>query len=84
VLKIHKNNIRLAASFVPERFNGDLLIFVATQDKSEPPTDAWRPYVRGQIRVHHVASRHEGMTQPGPLAETGWILAAELAKLDNR
>jgi amino acid adenylation domain-containing protein len=84
VLKIHKNNIRLAASFVPERFNGDLLIFVATQNKSEPPTDAWRPYVRGQIRVHHVASRHEGMTQPGPLAETGWILAAELAKLDNR
>ena len=66
MLEIYKNNIRLAAPFVPERFDGDLLIFVATRDKSEPPTDAWR--LSGQIRVHQVASRHEGMTEPGPRA----------------
>jgi amino acid adenylation domain-containing protein len=83
MLEIHKNNVRLAATFVPERFDGDLLIFVATQDNSEPPTDAWRPYVRGQIRVHQVASRHERMTEPGPLAETGRVLAAELEKRGN-
>ena len=81
MLEIHKNNIRLAATFVPERFDGDLLIFVATQDKSEPPTDAWRP--SGQIRVHQVASRYERITEPGPLAETGQVLAAELEKRGN-
>ena len=80
MLEIYKNNVRLAATFVPERFDGDLLIFVATQDRTEPPTDAWRPYVRGQIRVHQVASRHERMTEPGPLAQIGQVLAAELEK----
>jgi nonribosomal peptide synthetase DhbF len=83
MLEIHKNNVRLAASFVPERFDGDLLIFVSTQDKSEPPTDAWRPYVHGQIRVHQVACRHNQMTQLGPLAQIGQVLAAELEKRGN-
>jgi nonribosomal peptide synthetase DhbF len=80
MLEIYKNNVRLAATFVPERFDGDLLIFVATQAKTEPSTDAWRPYVRGQIRVHQVASPHGRMTEPGPLAEIGQVLAAELEK----
>ena len=83
MLEIYKNNVRLAATFVPERFDGDLLIFVATQDKTEPPTDAWRPYVRGQISVHQVASRHERMTEPGPLAQIGQGLAAEHEKRGN-
>jgi nonribosomal peptide synthetase DhbF len=78
MLEIQKNNGHLAATFVPKRFDGDLLIIAATQDKREPPTDAWRPYVRGQIRVHQVACRHEQMTEPGPLAEIGQVLAAEL------
>jgi nonribosomal peptide synthetase DhbF len=80
MLEIQKNNGHLAATFVPKRFDGDLLIIAATQDKREPPTDAWRPYVRGQIRVHQVACRHERMTEPGPLAEIGQVLAAELEK----
>jgi nonribosomal peptide synthetase DhbF len=83
MLEIYRYNVRLAATFVPERFDGDLLIFVATQDKAEPPADAWRPYVRGQIRVHQVASRHERMTEPGPLAQIGQVLAAELEKRGN-
>ena len=78
--RIGSNNVRLASSFVPETFDGDLLFFAAVEDSSVSPTDAWQPYVRGQIRVHHVASAHARMTEPGALAAIGQILAAELEK----
>jgi nonribosomal peptide synthetase DhbF len=80
VLEICKNNAHLAATFVPEKFDGDLLIFVATQADSKPPTDAWRPYVGGQITIHPVACRHEQMTQPLPLSEIGRVLAIQLER----
>jgi thioesterase domain-containing protein len=80
MLEFYKNSVRPAVTFVPERFDGDLLILVATRDKTEPPTDAWRPYVRRRIRVHQVASPHGRMTELGPLAEIGQVLAAELEK----
>jgi nonribosomal peptide synthetase DhbF len=80
MLEIYKNNIRLAATFVPERFDGDLLLFVATEAASEPPTDAWRPYVRGQIAIHRVACQHKQMTQPRPIAEIGQVIATELER----
>ena len=78
--RIGSNNVRLASRFVPETFDGDLLFFAAVEDSPAPPTDAWRPYVRGQIRVHQVASAHARMTEPGPLAAIGQVLAAELEK----
>jgi len=80
----YNNNARLARSFIPETFDGDLLLFVAVEDKPLPPIDAWRPYVRGQIRVHQVASTHARMTEPGPLAEIGRVLAAELEKASKQ
>jgi nonribosomal peptide synthetase DhbF len=78
--RIGSNNVRLASSFVPETFDGDLLFFAAVEDSPASPTDAWRSYVRGQIRVHQVASAHARMTEPGPLAAIGQVLAAELEK----
>jgi len=83
LLEIYKNNVHLACTFVPESLEGDLLIFVATQTESKPRTDAWRTYVRGQIRIHPIACRHEQMTQPGPIAEIGPLLAMELEELRN-
>jgi amino acid adenylation domain-containing protein len=80
MLEIYKNNVHLACTFVPESFDDDLLIFVATQTESKPRTEAWRPYVRGQIRIHPIACRHEQMTQPAPIAEIGRLLATELEK----
>ena len=78
--RIYRNNARLAGSFVPETFDGDLLFFVAVEDSPTPPTDAWRPHVRGQITIHQIACAHARMTEPGPLAEIGRVLAAELEK----
>jgi amino acid adenylation domain-containing protein len=77
---IYNNNVRLANSFIPETFDGDLLFFVAVENNPTPPTDAWRPYVRGQITIHQIACRHPDMTQPGPIAQIGQALAVELEK----
>jgi nonribosomal peptide synthetase DhbF len=78
IARTSNNNVRLARSFIPKTFDGDLLFFVAVEDNSASRIDAWRPYVRGQIRVHQIASAHVRMTEPGPLAEIGRLLAAEL------
>jgi nonribosomal peptide synthetase DhbF len=81
--RIYRNNLRLAGSFVPETFDGDLLFFAAVEDSPAPPTDAWRPYVRGQITIHQIACRHPDMTHPGPIAQIGQALAVELEKRHN-
>jgi len=79
-----KNNFRLAHSFIPETFDGDVLLFVALENNPASPADAWRPYVRGQIRVHQIASAHARMTEPDPLAEIGRLLVAELQKASQQ
>jgi nonribosomal peptide synthetase DhbF len=81
--QIYENNIRLAASFVPMPFDGDLLLFAASQDTPESPKEDWGRYVRGHIKVHQVASSHAQMTRPLPLAEIGRAVARELEKRHN-
>ena len=78
--KSFRNNVRLAGSFVPERFDGDLLFFAAVEDSPASPADAWRPDVRGQIKFAQTACRHGNMTDPGPIAQIGQALAIELEK----
>jgi nonribosomal peptide synthetase DhbF len=80
IFEVYKNNARLSSAFIPRQFKGDLLLFTATERESAPPTERWRPHVRGQINVHPVACRHAQMTQPGPIAEIGLVLAIELEK----
>jgi hypothetical protein len=77
---VYKNTERLGSTFIPRQFNGDLLLFTATQCESVPPTERWRPHVRGRIDIHPIACRHGQMTQPGPIAEVGRVLAIELEK----
>jgi len=80
ILEVSKNNERLRATFIPRQLNGDLLLFTATQRKSAPPIERWRPYVSGLIDVHPIACRHGQMTQPGPIAEIGRVLAIQLSR----
>jgi amino acid adenylation domain-containing protein len=63
-------------------FDGDLLFFRATADKSDdsPYTpDRWRPHVSGAIDVHPVDCVHGEMTGPGPLARIGPALREALS-----
>jgi len=62
----------------PQRFNGDLSLFVAMENQSKPPVDNWRAYVGGQIKVHPIDCAHDNMMDPIPAAKIGKVLAREL------
>jgi nonribosomal peptide synthetase DhbF len=85
VIETWSNNSRLARDFTPRRFQGDLLLFVATIDQPEdaPIPDAWRPYADGTIEVHAISAKHDHMTRPGALAQIGPILATKLNEITN-
>ncbi|MGE7433937.1 amino acid adenylation domain-containing protein, partial [Kitasatospora sp. NPDC001175] len=82
VVQIMINNARLALDHDPGRFDGDLLLFNSTIDRTDDSTGAgiWQPYVAGRIESHEITTRHDRMTQPGSLAQIGPILAARLAE----
>ena len=64
----YKNSVRLMRTFLPQRFDGDILLFVATQGDPKPSPEIWRPYVGGQIKVHRVDCSHETMMDHVPAA----------------
>jgi nonribosomal peptide synthetase DhbF len=76
----YKNSTRLMKTYLPQRFSGDVLLFVATEGEAKPPSQIWRPYVGGQIKVHRVDCTHETMMDPLPAAKIGRVLATELEK----
>ncbi|MGV6476955.1 amino acid adenylation domain-containing protein [Azotobacter vinelandii] len=60
-------------------FEGDVLYFFATQRKPDMPDwQLWRPYVAGRLDKVDIASTHNGMSRPLPLAQIGRALAARL------
>ncbi|MFJ3788339.1 non-ribosomal peptide synthase/polyketide synthase [Kitasatospora sp. NPDC090091] len=82
IVQIMINNAKLAVDFVPAEFDGDLLLFNSTIDRTEDNAGPgiWRPYIAGRIESHEITTRHNRMTQPGSLAQIGPILAARLAE----
>ncbi|HEY7243797.1 MAG TPA: thioesterase domain-containing protein [Xanthobacteraceae bacterium] len=74
------NNMRIASTFSPEQFKGDLVLFVAAQSHLQPPLELWRPYVAGNIHVHQVECTHDTMLDELPAATIGELLADELEK----
>jgi hypothetical protein len=55
MLKIYKHNILLASKFVPRRFDGDLLLFVASHDATELRKRIWTTHARCHIRSYEIA-----------------------------
>ncbi|NUP37589.1 MAG: beta-ketoacyl synthase, partial [Streptomyces sp.] len=95
IAAVMRNILLISPGLVPEIFDGDVLFFSASADGPAPdgPADAalahgkeqaWRPYVTGEMRVHPVACGHYDMTEPGPMAEIGGVLAAALDALTPR
>lgn len=82
IVQIMINNAKLAVDFVPRRFDGDLLLFNSTIDRTEDNAGPgiWRPYIAGRIDSYEIATRHNRMTQAGSLAQIGPVLAARLAE----
>jgi nonribosomal peptide synthetase DhbF len=80
IMDTFKNNTRLMSTFVPDRFQGDVLLFVAMQTEVKPPIDHWRSYVSGAIKVHPIDCAHDNMMDPAPAEKIGNMLASELGK----
>jgi thioesterase domain-containing protein len=84
IMDTFKNNTRLVRTFVPQRFKGDILLFVATESEVTPPVESWRPYVGREIRVHPIDCAHDNMMDPIPAAKIGAVLARELEYQERR
>jgi thioesterase domain-containing protein len=73
----------LARRHVPRTFDGDALLFLATEDRpAELPLPAartiWRPFVAGEIEAHDVAVDHHGMLRPAHVPEIGRLVTDRL------
>ncbi|MFD0277727.1 amino acid adenylation domain-containing protein [Kitasatospora sp. NPDC127111] len=75
-------NADLMGEFTPRRFDGDLLFFTATADKTsdDPTARDWAAHVTGTVHDHPVDCEHGAMTRPQPIALIGAVLAAELRR----
>ncbi|HEX2133792.1 MAG TPA: amino acid adenylation domain-containing protein [Actinophytocola sp.] len=77
--RVFANNTALARDFVPRSITSDVLLFVATEDETEPGMERrWTGHVHGAITRIDVPSRHNDMTQPAQLARIGAELATRL------
>ncbi len=76
-----RNCVHLANNFAPKRFDGDILLFQAAEEGDvDAPAERWRPYVTGQISVHHVECDHDRMMEQEFLSRIGDVIASALAK----
>src|SRR5258705_8167744 len=73
----YKSAGNLTRGFVPNVYNGNVLLFVATAGKCgvDMAFEAWKPYINGDIRIHPIACDHLEMTNAKPLGEIGPLLA---------
>jgi amino acid adenylation domain-containing protein len=70
---------RLAGTFAPGRFDGDLLCFpVADDTMAARAAQAWQPYVAGQVTAHAIQCGPAGPVTPEGLAQVGPVLAERL------
>jgi thioesterase domain-containing protein/acyl carrier protein len=80
IMDTFKNNTRIMQTFSPAPFRGGLSLFVAMVSENRPPIDNWQPYISGDIKVHPIDCAHDNMMDPGPAAQIGAVLTAELSR----
>ncbi|MFD6860817.1 amino acid adenylation domain-containing protein, partial [Rhodococcus sp. NPDC060090] len=74
-----RHSYRLLASHRPGRFDGDLLIFVAGEDRSASTADAWHRHVSGVVAAEVVQETHWRMLSRDAAAHVGSVLGRWLA-----
>ncbi|MEU1465826.1 amino acid adenylation domain-containing protein [Streptomyces sp. NPDC005727] len=80
LLKTMAHNRKIVRAYEPTWFDGDVLFFLATQNRVEdaPTAEVWREHVGGALVSHPVEAAHITMGNPEPLAEIGRIVARDL------
>ncbi len=75
--RVLRNNGRIMTAHQPGRFDGDLLLLAAGDERVEgEPTDDWRGHVTGEITERHLPCIHHHMVRPEMLARA-WAAIAE-------
>ncbi|MFC0449395.1 amino acid adenylation domain-containing protein, partial [Rhodococcus jostii] len=79
----YENSRRIGHQFVPQVYDGDLLIFPAAHDGDGTrarSAQEWRPLVTGRIDEHAVDCGHNDMIEPESLAVIGPVLSRVLTE----
>ncbi|MER6332478.1 amino acid adenylation domain-containing protein [Streptomyces sp. NPDC001034] len=81
----------LMIRWTPRLYDGDLLAFTATAEARRAAelggassAELWAPYLTGEVTEHPMAARHLELAEPGHIDFIGRVLAAELARLEER
>jgi thioesterase domain-containing protein/ubiquinone/menaquinone biosynthesis C-methylase UbiE/acyl carrier protein len=83
-LQLAAHSAQLLVGFRPGRFDGDLLLFLAAQDRQELfSPDLWAPYVTGHIEVRWIQCKHTRMIDPISIAAIGRVLEQHLQGLNS-
>ncbi|WP_260610457.1 thioesterase domain-containing protein [Streptomyces sp. WAC06614] len=77
---VFARNSALAGAISGGTFHGELLFFVATEERpaARPDPYVWQRYVDGPVTVHEVPAAHGAMLRTGPLTTIGPVLAGRL------
>ncbi|MFE5039416.1 amino acid adenylation domain-containing protein [Streptomyces sp. NPDC056683] len=81
--EVFVNNATVRRGHEFGRFEGDALVLVAAEGRTEHDADpeTWRPYVSGTVVAPRLACTHDGMARPETLAEV-WLAVADWLGLD--
>jgi nonribosomal peptide synthetase CepC len=81
--KMVRNSARFVSEHTPRRFQGDLLLFIAAEDRpanllAPHAAASWKPFIAGDIETHEVAANHYDMLRPATLSIVGRVVAERL------
>ncbi|MFJ8042102.1 amino acid adenylation domain-containing protein [Kitasatospora sp. NPDC096147] len=84
--RVFAANLNLLAGHTPGHFDGDLLFYLATADRTADSADPalWLPHLGGRLTVHAIDTAHALMTRPEPLAAIRPTLTAALLPEETR
>jgi len=82
--RIIHNSDKILRAHEFRRFEGDLFIIVAADDRHEraPGAEEWKPYVSGKISEFFLPCKHGDMMQPDMLAQA-WVGISTWLKLES-
>ncbi|MFD3461306.1 amino acid adenylation domain-containing protein [Nocardia fluminea] len=80
----YADGVRLSHGYRPDRFDGDLLYFCATQGMTAfLDAEMWRPFVTGRLVEHPVDTTHAQLTNADVVAHIGPILNRHLRAVET-
>jgi len=81
VYRAFVSHTRIGPGYRLGRFDGDAVLFVATEGKTadSPTPPTWRPHITGHVAIHKIRCEHNQMATPAALSEIGAVLSEYLA-----